>query len=370
MKNFKCFSLFLIILLLFFIAGSFLGYWKGNELFSYCKNLLIKKQETIFISIVSYRDKNCPKTLEEIYNKADHPERIFVGIYQQNGAYDLSCQTPNIDFKLQKNISLVKVPAEKARGPAVARYHASLLFKDEDFFLEIDAHMRLVPHWDTLLLKMWHKLAEEKGPKVILTTCPLDWNVESDTIDPSHETHLPLSCGMDFSHEGELPRIASHVYKKTSVFHESPFIAGGFFFAPGKFLKEVPYDPNLAYLVWGEEALLSIRLWCKGYRFYNPTENLIFHYYERLNEPKIWNDDPNYQEINAKTSEHVKILIGFAPGKEDKNYPYGIDSQCVKEFYKTYKIDPINRTSVNLCDPEERVLETSSKDLSSNKDGT
>lgn len=355
MKKSYSASFLLSILAIFFISGGFIGYWKGNDFLSYFQAIFFKKPETIFISIASYRDKNCPRTIEEIYNNADHPERIFIGIYQQNGPYDISCQTSKIDPKLQKNISLVTVPADEARGPAVARYHASQLFKKEDFFLEIDAHMRVLPHWDTTLLNMWHKLAQEKGPNVILTAYPMEWDATTDKIDPTHETQVPLFCGMDFSY-GDVPRPSSILNKKTSIFHESPFIAAGFFFGPGKFLENVPYDPNLSYLFQGEEFLLGMRLWCKGYRFYNPTENLIFHYYERSNEPKIWDDDPNYAEINPKVLERVKILIGLVEGKQDKSYPYGIDPACAKEFYKTYKIDPINKTSVNLCDPQRGLI--------------
>ncbi|MBS0185104.1 MAG: hypothetical protein JSS34_01930 [Proteobacteria bacterium] len=361
MKKFFRPMCLLSLLLIFFIGGSFLGYWKRQEINSCFQFLFSKKQESIFISIVSYRDKNCPRTLEEIYNKADHPERIFVGVYQQNGPYDLSCQTSKIDPKFQKNISLNSVPAEDARGPAAARYHASHLYKNEDFFLEIDAHTRLTPHWDTQLLKMWHKLEQEKGPKVILTVYPLEWDPATDKIPSEHKTKVSRCCGLDFSYD-DLPHPLFLLTDKTSTFHESPFIAGQFFFAPGTFLEEVPYDPNLLYLFHGEEPLLSLRLWCKGYRFYSPTENLIFHYYERPNEPKIWEDDPNFNEINPKILERVKILLGLIPGKEDKKYPYGIDPQCVKNFYKTYKIDVVNKTSVNLCDPKGGFIEAPSKE--------
>ena len=44
---------------------------------------------TIFVSIASYRDENCPKTLYSLFKNAKYPERVFVGICQQNKTSDL-----------------------------------------------------------------------------------------------------------------------------------------------------------------------------------------------------------------------------------------------------------------------------------------
>ena len=39
--------------------------------------------ETIFISMASYRDQECSKTVARAYLRAAHPHRVFFGIYQQ-----------------------------------------------------------------------------------------------------------------------------------------------------------------------------------------------------------------------------------------------------------------------------------------------
>src|SRR3989338_5532216 len=52
---------------------------------------------TIFVSIASYRDNRCQNTITELYKKAKHPERIYVGIVQQNNAaIDKDCAAPEI----------------------------------------------------------------------------------------------------------------------------------------------------------------------------------------------------------------------------------------------------------------------------------
>ena len=47
--------------------------------------------ETIFVSIASYRDKICTTTLSNLYKQATFPERVYVGICQQNVDDDSDC---------------------------------------------------------------------------------------------------------------------------------------------------------------------------------------------------------------------------------------------------------------------------------------
>eukprot|EP01035_Chromulina_nebulosa_P039384 gene39384-53243_t len=46
---------------------------------------------TIYLTVSSYRDKLCPRTLKYLYTKATYPSRIFVGVVQQNEDSDLDC---------------------------------------------------------------------------------------------------------------------------------------------------------------------------------------------------------------------------------------------------------------------------------------
>ena len=39
---------------------------------------------SIFLSIATYRDENCLNTIRWAYEKAEHPEKLFVGLVQQN----------------------------------------------------------------------------------------------------------------------------------------------------------------------------------------------------------------------------------------------------------------------------------------------
>ena len=39
---------------------------------------------TIFVSIASFRDPDCKETLKSLFTNAKHPERVYVGICEQN----------------------------------------------------------------------------------------------------------------------------------------------------------------------------------------------------------------------------------------------------------------------------------------------
>ena len=48
----------------------------------------------------------------------------------------------------------VRIPWQEATGPCKARNLAQQLWQGEEFFLQIDSHMRFVPGWDVKLLQM------------------------------------------------------------------------------------------------------------------------------------------------------------------------------------------------------------------------
>lgn len=86
---------------------------------------------TIFLGISSYRDKRCPQTLKNYFTKAKYPERIRIGVVQQNAREDVDCvaeycklmdasegpSCPHYD-----KIRIVRVEAKLAAGPCYGRH--------------------------------------------------------------------------------------------------------------------------------------------------------------------------------------------------------------------------------------------------------
>jgi Glycosyltransferase (GlcNAc) len=51
-----------------------------------------KNDNSIFVSLGTYRDPYCPMTIKSLYAQAAHPERLFVALLQQN-CFEKKCRT-------------------------------------------------------------------------------------------------------------------------------------------------------------------------------------------------------------------------------------------------------------------------------------
>ena len=70
------------------------------------------------------------------------------------------------------------------------------------------------------------------------------------------------------------------------------FMPAGMVYFPGEALYDVPFDPYLAFLFFGEEILFSARLWTSGYNLYAPVRHFCVHHYMRTGKPRFTEDNP------------------------------------------------------------------------------
>ncbi len=309
-------------------------------------------RRTIFISIASYRDNLCPITIEEIYKHADHPERIFIGLYQQNSSMEKDCVNtlPPSILKYKDNIRVIRVKHTKALGPQSARYICASMYKGEDMFMQIDSHMRCIPHWDTIMLQQYEECCQvhpEARRKVIISAYPLEFDVTKDHITNEYKSLTTAMCKATFNHDGMIQPISAKI-AVNKKYAESPFIAAGYLFGPGKLVLDTPYDDDLPFLFHGEELLYSIRLWNNGYKIYNPPMSNFLHFYIRSELPKVWGDLPEFSILNKESTERVKraLLLSDKPGKEVK---YGVPKERVKAYYDYFKIDLEAKVMQDRC---------------------
>lgn len=260
--------------------------------------------ESIFVSIASYRDRLCSQTLKNLYKNAKYPDRVFVGICEQNKHSDADCLPQ--DFPYKKNIRIIKKDYKEAKGPTWARFLCSMLYKNEDYFLQIDAHTLFVKDWDEKCIHMVQSL--EKSPeienkKVLLSHYPPQITDYNENPSDDNVTHM-VECF--FNDDGLISFKGAKWKKPGPLPRRNAFIAGGFIFCRGQWIKDVPFDPYLDYLFVGEEILLSARSYTSGWDVYTPNKNIIYHAYTRTDEPKFWNDNI-YDSSEAKTK--VKIIL-------------------------------------------------------------
>lgn len=296
--------------------------------------------ETIFVSIASYRDADCVNTLKSMFDMADAPRRVFVGVCEQNTAASEEVCLP-ADFAWHDQVRRLGIPSREAKGPTYARYLCSTLYRGETYFLQLDSHMRFVKGWDTKAIAMLRRCP---SPKAVLTHYPHDVEHMADA-----EASVPVLCKAKFDDSG-IVTFDSATLPPGKQPRPVPFTAGGFLFAPGSVVREVPFDPDLPHLFQGEELLYSARLWTAGFDFYTPTENVVYHHYYRREAPKFWSD-LDYQRQQRQTVAKVRRLLrGEMPG-----YAYGMGSaRTLEEYFEFAGIDWGARqtsTETKFCSP-------------------
>jgi [Skp1-protein]-hydroxyproline N-acetylglucosaminyltransferase len=321
--------------------------------------------QTIYLSLCSYKDFECIHTLDNLFEMAEFPNRIVVGLIQQNDENDIYCT--NDRFKSQ--IRRIDVPADKAKGPTIARNMAQSLFQNEDFFFQIDSHLRFVKHWDTKLIEMYKKIANKIGnDKVVLshyTKAIEQYKEYLDNVDKSNadiHQNVPTICKSFFNERDMISFLGAHELKRKDYPIRNPYIAAGFIFAPNKFVKDVPIIP-LSDIFVGEEILLSIQAFTNGYDVYTPNENIVFHKYTREGEPKFW-DSKKYSSKQEQINH--KLILDLINGKENELSKYLGNDRTLTQFFEFAGID-IKKKKVekDFC---EEVKESFNGEIGSRRD--
>lgn len=333
--------------------------------------MVLLKENTIFVSIASYRDDVCTDTLDSLFKMADHPNRIFVGICQQNNSIeDKDCLSAIINTPLENNVRIIRIPHYEAKGPTYARYLCSTLWNGEQYFLQIDSHTKFVKGWDSICINMIQSIKKNKiALKPVISYYPKEYkNYDKYTEDQKY--NVPRMCKSFFNERGMISFLASREIPTSNQVYKTPHLAGGMFFCESYFLNELPFDPDLPYLFVGEEILHSIRFFTNGWDIFTPSENIIFHEYTRSDKPKIWTDNPYYSDMTAFNK--VKYYLGldkdtFQTDKYVNLDKYGLGkARTIQEFYDFAGIDLSNKRVVkNFCNTDN--IATNEDIVGSNK---
>ena len=273
--------------------------------------------DKIFVSVVAYRDKECPATIADLFKKAAKPERVFVGLYTQcDPETDGDClldaladSQQSLPKHLENNIREVRQHWREARGPCWARHLAQQLASDEAYYFQIDSHMRVLQDWDEVLIQ---QLEACPAPKPVLSTYPAGYERGGPTPDQSPSTIL---CASAFGSDGML-RIKGRMLRRQQTGAPTPalFWAAGYSFSYSTLVREVPYDPGLKFLFFGEEMSMLARMWTSGYDVFAPSRAVVFHLWSRDYRPSFSADVPDYFDLRRRSLARVEALLG-APSK-------------------------------------------------------
>jgi glycosyltransferase involved in cell wall biosynthesis len=279
--------------------------------------------KTIFVQIAAYRDTELPHTIASCLEQARYPERLRFGVCWQHDDETSSDLDPYID---DQRFRIDRMHYSESQGCCWARNRTNQLYRDEDYTLQIDAHMRFAEDWDERLINMLESIEHNKP---LLTTYPPPYVMKEGGIELKDHGIQRLKLKklrLDLStiQQGEKVKRADKPGK-------SPFLAAGYFFTLGQFCREVEYDPHIYFQ--GEEISLAARAFTHGYDLYYPHEDLVWHLYNH-DSPLHWSDHkPVYQDMEKKAIERLEELF---LGDHTRLGKYGLGDKRTLEQYENY----------------------------------
>lgn len=258
------------------------------------------KEESIFVSIASFRDPDCRNTIASLLEKAMYPDRVRIGVLNQIIAgEDSDC----IIEPIGTNVVVEELDASLSKGTCWARSRVQALWRDEDYYFQIDSHMRFVERWDEILINM---LGECGDGKRVLSTYPLSFFPPDGYGEPMLLKLRPKW----FDEEGILLCMSqmSPIPEVQVRPAENHFIAAGMLFTTGDFVREIPYDPYLYHV--GEEISLAVRLWTHGWNIYTPNAVIAYHDYHTGDRSKHWRFKADWTRLDRRAKSRVRFLLG------------------------------------------------------------
>lgn len=263
----------------------------------------VSSDETIFVSVPSYRDPECVMTIYDLFETASCPYRVTVGLCQQNDSKDFDVMrlyksltrrrgTPDYSTRVR----VIRIPASQAKGPMYARALIDAnLFGGEKYYMCIDSHTAFVENWDKKAVEAIEALRAVSA-KPVMTMYPDDYGGNRSKRDyDAPPSYLRLKRLNDRT---GLPEIESAPMSRTPREPvPSLFWAACFSFADGSMPREVPFDSSLPYVFQGEEISMAMRLYAHGYDLYAPPSMLVYHKWRR-SRPTFW------EQFNGENETH------------------------------------------------------------------
>ena len=287
----------------------------------------------IFVQIASYRDPQLIPTIESLLSNAKKPKNIVIGICRQ---YHPDDKFDNLDeYRKDKRFRIVDVIYTESKGVCWARNQVQQLYKNEEYTLQIDSHMRFEKDWDDTLIKMVKQLQKKGYKKPLLTGYVSSFNPEND---PAERVTQPWRMVFDrFIPEGAVFFLPETIPGWESLTEPitARFYSAHFGFTLGQFSVEVQHDPEFYF--HGEEISIAVRAFTHGYDLFHPHKVVIWHEYTRKGRTKQWDDDKDWVNKNNLSHKKNRQLFGMDGEQITMDFSkYGFGAERTLKEYETY----------------------------------
>jgi len=289
--------------------------------------------DKIFIQIASYRDPELLPTIQDCIRKSNNPENLVFSIAWQRSKDD---EWDNLDPYLNDSrFHIIDIPHEQSLGTCWARSEVQKKYNGEEYTLQLDSHHRFVKGWDTKCKTMLKKLQDSGISKPLLTAYLPSYSPKND---PGSRVKEVWKLDFDrFTPEGVVFMLPSTLqdWQNEPLPTYTRFFSAHFVFTSGKFIEEVPYDPNLYF--HGEEITLAVRAYTHGYDLFIPNEIVAWHEYTREGRVRHWDENKKWEELNNKSLLRAKKMLNVDNSYDGTDFGiYGLGNLRSKEDYESY----------------------------------
>lgn len=288
---------------------------------------------SIFIQIPSYRDWELPKTVSDAIKKASGRHELHFGIH--------NCLLFSGEIvKPESTVEWAQVSYQESIAPnniglQMARYIANEFYDGEDYYLQIDSHMRFVKDWDLKAIKIINDYISDGIKSPLITMYPPSYSYAEDGVAEildnfNNLTRILFTENPKQFKDTLIPTQTAHRIPDGCVYTAST--SGGFIFTLGSFAN---IKPNQKIAFWGEEPLIAARAFTHGFDLVIPTEYLAYHLYasnqsfEKIRRNHVWRDFyKEWQPLVALSNIEYKTIF-----TENKVGPAGLgDKRTLKDY--------------------------------------
>ena len=262
--------------------------------------------------------ERCGETLKNLFENAKDPDKVFVGLVEQNDPLDKFCLEAYCESYGVKAIKRVKVredvnkivtlPSERAKcphyeqvrlvglhhyaakGPMWARSLSRKVLGNEEYCMQVDAHSDFAPNWDELAKSEWKQTrnefavishvpprlaVKEEASSKVPRQCRVYFRDNGFPVRPCRQALPALRCTASHSHFClDLVFLCVQDYE---VFDEAGGVTGldapllaytwsaAFSFAKCHLEESAPYDPFAWFAQPIEQFSRFARFWTRGY---------------------------------------------------------------------------------------------------------
>ena len=288
---------------------------------------------SIFVQIPSYHDFELYRTIKDCYDKSSGNNKINFGVhitYFDKKEYEI----PDL-HGIKINVS----KAPENIGVGMARYLANEFYDGEDYYLQIDSHMRFEQNWDDILINNYKKYLSE-GTNPVISAYPGAYEYQDlKAVILNNKAHVAYT---DFIQELSFQNNYVPHQRAVGNFNNNVFarsVSAASIFSSGSIAS---VKPNKKMFFWGEEILIALRMYTHGYDLMLPESQNLYHlYYDgslgfKNLRRQVMEDFPSVSQSLEKESQNelTRIIFDEPVGNQElgtkrtlKQYEYfaGID---------------------------------------------